>query len=237
MTTTSHNQVAPSGHILASPSSGGCSPQARITRSLLGYGVLAGPLYVTVSLIQVALRDGFDPTRHEWSLLANGPGGWVQVANLIVTGLMVAAGAGGFGRALRAGGGRSWAPRLLAVYGVGLIAAGVFRADPMNGFPAGAPEGPPAAGSVHGTLHLMSAGVGFLALVAAMFVLARHFHMNGHARRAAATAATGVAFLAGFAGVASGSPTAAVNLAFTAAVVLSWAWLSSTCAYLYQHTS
>src|SRR5206468_3829604 len=60
---------------------GACTPQGRITRSLLGYGVLAGPFYIGVSLAQALVRDGFDLTRHEWSLLANGPGGWIQVLN------------------------------------------------------------------------------------------------------------------------------------------------------------
>jgi hypothetical protein len=111
----------------------GCSPARRITRSLLGYGVLAGPFYICVSLAQALTRGGFDLSRHEWSLLANGPGGWVQVLNLVLTGLMVVAAATGFRRSLRDGrdgrDGRAarWAPRLLAVYGVSLVAAGAFR--------------------------------------------------------------------------------------------------------------
>jgi hypothetical protein len=77
-----------------------CTPQGRVTRSLLGYGVLAGPFYIGVSLAQALTRNGFDLTRHEWSLLANGPGGWVQVLNLVLSGLMVVAAAAGFRRAL-----------------------------------------------------------------------------------------------------------------------------------------
>ncbi|MEN3309228.1 MAG: hypothetical protein V7603_5430, partial [Micromonosporaceae bacterium] len=41
-----------------------CDPAARITRSLLGYGVIAGPGYVVVSLVQALTRDGFDLRRH-----------------------------------------------------------------------------------------------------------------------------------------------------------------------------
>ena len=73
---------------------------AAVTRSLLGCGVLAGPFYLAVSLIQALLRDGFDLARHPLSLLANGPGGWVQTANFVLTGLMVLAAAVGFGRVL-----------------------------------------------------------------------------------------------------------------------------------------
>jgi hypothetical protein len=57
-----------------------------VTRLLLGLGVIAGPFYVAVSLAQALTRDGFDITRHAWSLLANGDLGWLQMANLILTG-------------------------------------------------------------------------------------------------------------------------------------------------------
>jgi Protein of unknown function (DUF998) len=75
----------------------------RVTRSLLGYGVIAGPFYVVVSLVQALTRDGFDLTRHAWSLLANGELGWVQVANFAVTGAMLVAFAVGLHRALAGG--------------------------------------------------------------------------------------------------------------------------------------
>ena len=44
---------------------------AAVTRSLLGYGVLAGPFYLAVGLMQAFVRDGFDFARHPLSLLAN----------------------------------------------------------------------------------------------------------------------------------------------------------------------
>jgi hypothetical protein len=140
-------------------------------------------------------------------------------------------------RALVTGVGRRSAPVLLGVDGAGLVGAGIFRADPMGGFPLGTPDGPPAVPTVHGTLHLVCAGVGFLALIAAAFVLAVRFRGQGRHGRAVSSAATGLAFVAGFAGLASGSTASATNLAFTAAVLLVWAWLSSTSAHLYRHLS
>src|SRR5579864_2811556 len=125
-----------------------CSPAGRVTRSLLGYGVLAGPLYVAVAIGQSLTRPGFDLTRDDASLLSNGSLGWIQIANFAVTGLMVIACAVGIHRALDGGRG-TWGARALAVYGVGLILAGVFVADPMNGFPAGAPVGRPESISGH----------------------------------------------------------------------------------------
>ena len=73
---------------------------AAVTRSLLRYGVLAGPFYLAAGLTQALLRDGFDFARHPLSVLANGPGGWVQTANFVFTGLMVLAAAVGFRRAI-----------------------------------------------------------------------------------------------------------------------------------------
>jgi hypothetical protein len=224
----------PEAHTVRAPA---CTPAERITRSLLGYGVIAGPIYVVVSLAQAVLREGFDLSRHEWSLLANGPWGWIQIANLVLTGLMVVAAAVGYRRRLTDGIGRSWAPRLLAVYGISIVAAGIFTADPMSGFPLGTPEGPPASPTVHGLLHLAAGSVGFLAVIATTFILARRFRSEGRPVRAVFSALTGIVFLAGFAAIASGSGTPVVNLTFTAAVVLMWAWITSTSASLYRHSS
>jgi hypothetical protein len=220
-----------------SPRARVCTPQVRVTGSLLGYGILAGPFYVAVSLAQAAVRDGFDLSRHEWSLLANGAGGWVQCANLAVTGLMVLAAALGYARALRSGPGSRWAPRLLAVYGAGLVAAGTFRADPMDGFPVGTPDGPPVDPTVHGALHLAAAGTGFIALVAACVLLCRRFAGQGQTGYARFTATTAAALLVAFVGLAAGGGSVATNLAFTAAVVLTWAWLSAISLLQYRRLS
>src|SRR5215469_12619016 len=96
----------------------GCAASGNITRSLLGYLALAGPFYVAVSLAQALTRPGFSLTRDEWSLLALGHLGWIQMVNLIVTGAMTVVGSIGVRRAVgRHGQGGVWAPRLLAGYG------------------------------------------------------------------------------------------------------------------------
>jgi hypothetical protein len=209
---------------------------APATRTLLGYGVIAGPLYVAVSLAQALTRDGFDLTRHQWSLLANGDLGWIQITNLLVTGVMVVALAVGLARALRPGTGATWAPRLVAGYGIGMIAAGVFRADPALGFPAGTPEGPGEV-SWHGMLHLVCAGIGFVCLVAACLVMARRFAAERRRGWAAFSRATGVLFLAGFAAMAGSAGATWANLAFVGSVLLGFAWLSATAAHLSRRTA
>ena len=205
-----------------------CTRDARITRSLLGYGVLAGPLYLAVGLAQALTRDGFDPTRHAWSLLANGEHGWIQVANFLVAGVMTVAGAVGLRRAMAPGPARTWAPALIAGYGLGLFAAGVFRADPAQGFPAGTPE--TVALSWHGALHFAVGGVGFLCLIAACLVLGGRLARDGEHGLAWFSRVTGVLFFAAFAGIASGShgPT---TLAFVAGVAVVCAWLTTICLH------
>lgn len=211
-----------------------CQPATATTRSLLGYGVAAGVVYVGVSLAQAATREGFDITRHAWSLLANGRYGWIQTANLALTGLMVIAFAVGLHRALRPGRGSRWAPRLIAGYGAGMLAAAVFRADPAMGFPAGTPDGPGTV-TLTGTLHLVCAGIGFLCLIAACFVVASRYADEGRRGWAAYSRATGVVFLAGFAGVATGRP--ALTLAFVGAVIAAWAWMAAVAIDRYQLSS
>jgi hypothetical protein len=215
----------------------GCVTAGNVTRSLLGYLALAGPFYVVASLVQAVTRDGFSLAHDEWSLLAVGHLGWIQTVNLILTGTMTLAGAVGFRRAV----GRSattggWAPRLLAGYGIALIGAGIFRADAADGFPPGAPAGRPAQVSWHGTLHLLSGSIGFACLIAACFVIARMYARRGHRHAAVASRVIGAAITVAFAGIASGASNAAVNLAFTAAVVASYAWLTAVAVDLYRRT-
>jgi len=210
-----------------------CTPEERVTRSLLGYGVIAGPCYVAVTLAQALTRDGFDPTRHQASLLANGSLGWIQIANFALTGLMVVAAAVGLRRAYGTGPAGRWAPRLIAVYGGSLVAAGVFRADPALGFPAGTPEGPGEV-SWHGMLHFVAGGVGFACLAAACFVVARRYAAQGRRGYARWSRATGAVFLTGFAMLASSGGSPAATVAFTGAVVAVWAWLSAVSADAYR---
>lgn len=215
---------------------GDCSASGNVTRSLLGYLALAGPCYVVVSLAQGLTRSGFSLARDEWSLLALGHLGWIQTVNLIVTGMMTVAGAAGVRRILpRQAASGTWAPRLLAGYGVALIVAGIFRVDPANGFPAGVPDGG-SLPSWHATLHVMAGSIGFACVITACFVVARGYADRGQRRAAVASRAVGIAFSVGFVGIATGAHSVAVNLLFTAAVVTSYAWLSAVAVDLYRRT-
>lgn len=211
----------------AVPGNKDCTPPmpVRITKSLLGYGVIAGPIYVITSLAQAFTRDGFDLTRHAWSLLANGELGWIQITNFTLTGAMMVAFAVGLHRALAGGRGGRWAPLLVGAFGVGIaLSALVFRADPAQGFPPGAPEQPEM--TTLGALHYPVAGVAFLSLIVASFILASRF--AGESRRgwAVASRAAGVVFLAGFGGIAGSAGASWGVVIFTAAIVIVFAWIS-----------
>jgi hypothetical membrane protein len=198
-----------------------------ITKSLLGYGVLAGPFYVVVSLIQALTRPGFDLTQHPWSVLANGDAGWIQTTNLIITGLMVIAAAVGLRRLLRGGTGGTWGPALLGVFGLGMVASGFFSADPVTGFPAGAVA--PTEPTMAGMLHFLCGGVGFLCFIAACFVIARRFDRTW----ATYSRVTGVVFLLAFGGLAAGPGIGII--AFTVGVLAAFTWLATTSVRCYRH--
>lgn len=207
------------------------SRDAKLTRVLLLCGVVAGPLYVIVGVIEMLTRPGFDPTRHDLSLMSNGDWGWIHISLLILTGLLTIAGAVGMRRVLRGGRGGTWGPLLLGIYGLGLIGAGFFTADPALGFPPGTPADAHAI-SWHGLLHFICGGIGFLGLIAACFVFARRFAAQRQRGWVAYSVATGVIYLAAFAGIAVGSNSVGVImtiviLAFSVAVVLGWAWVSA----------
>ncbi len=163
----------------------------RINAVLLRAGVVAGPLFLTVAAAQVMTRDGFDLGRHPISLLALGGLGWVQIANFVVTGLLVIGFGFGLGQTLRDGRGSRWIPRLVAGFGLGLIVAGVFVPDPENGFPGGTPGGPAAEISWHGIAHGVGAALAFDSLIVACILLA--LRLRGTRQRAGVLASAVVA--------------------------------------------
>ena len=214
-----------------------CSPAARVTKSLLGYGVVAGAVFEAAVLVQGLARRGFSIAHDDASLLSNGPLGWIQIATFVVCGLATIAFAIGAGRAMAGRAGGTWGPRLLGIYGAGLLAAGMLRADPADGFGPGAPAGRAAHLSWHAAGHLVSASVGFIALIAACFVIARYFSSQRRRGMAWYSRGTGLIFLSGFAGVASGSTSSAVVLSCYAAVLAAFAWIAVVAVHLYRRTA
>lgn len=198
---------------------------ARLTKALLTWGIAAGPFYIVVGLIQMAIRPGFDITRHSLSLLANGNLGWIQTLNFLITGALLIAGAVGVKRVVRSGRGSRWAPLMLGLYGLGLVGASIFSADPALGFPPGTPlENNPI--SWHGMLHFLVGTIGFIGFIAACFIFARRFKSLQKPGWSWYSLITGILFLVSFVGLASGSK-GPVSVFFAIAVALGFAWISA----------
>lgn len=204
----------------------------RVTKSLLGYGVIAGPVYVVASVVQGLLREGFDFSRHAWSQLALGDGGWIQVTNLVATGVMTVLAAIGLRRALRTGPAATAAPVLLALFGLSLVVAGVFPVDAVNGFPADLPQATTISGTA--MVHLLAGGIGFPCLAAALLVLARRLSREGFGGLATACRVVAPLFLAGFLGLASGLLGAAGVPVFVAVVVAVFGLLTVVFVHRYR---
>ena len=195
--------------------------EAARTRRLLACGAIAGPLFVIAVLAQALTRPGFSLTHDDASLLDDGPGGWVQSANFIVTGLLLGAAAAGLRRALPEGRGSRWAPRLLFITGAGLVGGGIFHPDPSGGYPPGTPPGASAVSSWHGVLHQVCGSAAFIALIVFCVILARRYRALGQPRMAAFSWLAGGLCAAGVA--TGGMPHGTLTLFIGVSLALLWA--------------
>lgn len=144
-----------------------------LTRILLLCGAIAGLLFILALLIQDFTRPGYDPRIDVLSLLSLGNWGWVQIANFTLAGILNLLYATGLWRKLHPGRAGTWGPILIGAYGFGLVAVGVFRTDPANGFPPGVAA--VTSTSWHGVIHGFGALFVFMTLAAALAVFARFF--------------------------------------------------------------
>ncbi|MCS5496442.1 DUF998 domain-containing protein [Cnuibacter physcomitrellae] len=198
---------------------------AAVTRSMLGWGVVAGPFYLVFGLVLAVTRPGFDLGSDALSILLLGELGWLQATNLILSGLMVIVAAVGLSRTP---GFSRVAAVLVGVYGLGLIASAFAAPDrPGTG-----------SASVSGVLHLVFGAVGFLALgVAALVAVAWFRRRNGASRPGTGGAwslVAGVVVLVAFTagGALSGGPAGVLLLWL--AVLVGWAWLAATSVAAYR---
>lgn len=205
---------------------------AAFTRSLLRLGMIVGPFYLAVGLIQAVVRDGFDLARHALSHLANGPGGWIQTANFVLSGLMVLAAAVGFGRVLgptsRA---VSW---FLGGFGASMIVAAVFPADPADGFPVGTPMGFPTSISTPGLVHFVAGALGFACLAVSCFFAAWTMSRRNTPTFARLSLLCGLAVVLGFFGGFAIPGLFPGTLGIWFGVVVGWAWLAVMSLHLYR---
>lgn len=161
---------------------------------------MIGPfLFVTVLALLSALEYDFmlgigwrpvaDPAGAWPSGLALGPYGAVQVANFVVSGLLLAFFAIGLHRGATDGRGSPFGPALLFVAGAAMALMG-FETDPIRR------SGPR---SLHGLIHDVAFLIFVVAFLAALFCLWRRFEADaswlGHARYTLATGILAVLLL------------------------------------------
>ena len=201
---------------------------AAITRSMLGWGVVAGPFYLAFGVVLALTRDGFDLSRHALSLLTLGESGWLQITNLALTGAMTVVAGWGMRRTLD-GTGRGVGLSVM-IAGAAIVLAAVFRPDPVQGFPAGAE--PMVSSS--GILHLAAGALEFASFAVAAFLLGRYFAARGDGARAAWCRIAGVVIAVAFvAGAALSAGPAGVALLWLT-VVTCFAWLLTASGWLYR---
>ena len=152
---------------------------SRLTKTLLLCGTLTGPLFFAVAIVQALTRPGFNIRLNAISQLSLGDLGWIQIASFLLTGLLALACAIGVRRQLKGQKGGTWGALLVGTFGLGLIVAGIFPADPGFGFPPGAPAGPAMPMSGHATLHAVGFFLSMLSLIVNCFVFVRRFGSTG----------------------------------------------------------
>lgn len=189
----------------------------RTTRALLLAGAFAGPLFYASGIVQMLTRPGFDLRIHPLSQLSTGELGWIQMLTFIVVGLGLICLSIGHRRVVTGGLGRAAIPVLIAIGGLGFIAAGVFPQDPTNGFPIGVAGGPADEPTWHALAHMTAAIVAFTALaVAAIVALVRAIRD----RRVAAAVGNGIVALTLLAPVIP--DIASVQVAITGLFAFGW---------------
>ncbi len=199
-------------------------------KALFACGIALGPLFYAAVAMQMLTRTGFDITKHPISLLSLGDAGWIQIANFMLTGFLAIACAVGMRRVLHNAAGRTWGPLLIATFGLGMVVAGLFRSDPLLGFPPGAPTGLPAQMSGHAMLHGVGFFVAFLSLIAACFVFARRYFAVGRPRWGIYSIATGILTpLLIFAGMMIQSAT---SISFFVVGIIAFGWVGAVATQL-----
>ncbi len=200
------------------------------TRALLACGVVAGPVYVVVTLAQALTRDGFDLTRHRFTLLTTGDLGWIHQANMVLVGVLTVLLVAGLRQMVWTGRGAIWGTRLLGLFGVAYIIGGMLTADPVAGFPPGTtPE--MVETTWRGAVQNASRGASTLLLIATSLVTAGWFAAEG--RRGWAWF-YGAAIPTVFVALAAVGFAIGINPAAPAFLATPWIWVTALAVHLYR---
>ena len=200
-------------------------------RNLLYAGVAGPLLFIGAFLIEGFTRPGYSQWRNYVSQLATGDSGWTQVVNFLVCGGCLLLFAIGLRSALTGSRAAIGAPVIFGLFGLALLAAGIFSTDPALGYPAGAPP----VHTTHGLIHGLAGLFAFSALSAAAFVMAWHFGGRPGSRRwqmyslavGFLVIALFIAFTATSAADGAGRwPSAPTGLLQRIAIIAGWTWIA-----------
>jgi uncharacterized protein DUF998 len=180
-------------------------PDERRTIACLWAGVAAPVVFTTVYLIEGATRLGYDPLRHQVSLLSLGDRGWVQILNFLVTGALLLVFAIGLRGWLWGGPGGHVAPGAVAIAGLGLLLAGLFPTQPLFGYPPGTPQGMARDITPGSVVHVLGAILFFFGLIVAAVAFAVRSWREGSTGWAIASAGAAVVIFVCF-GASGGGP-------------------------------
>jgi hypothetical membrane protein len=195
--------------------------------ALLALGILGATMFVVTFTIDGATRPQYSPTRHVVSALALGPRGWLQGTNFLVCGTLIVASSVGVYLAVDS----PWFPLLIGVFGVSLALSGVWKMDPVRGYPPGTPDTTPSEPSRAHKLHDL-AGIGvFVSLPAAAIIAAFTLDDSGWSLYSWTTGAALVLLLVTFVKTWE-SDSRRVGLVQRTMILVGWTWLALLCIYL-----
>lgn len=184
-------------------------------------GAVGSTLFVLVFLVDGWTRPGYSSVRQPVSALALSSRGWVQTSNFLVCGAAITVSAWGVifvAQSVLLG-------SALAIFGLGLVASGLFPMDQMRGYPPGTPDGDPTDHTTGHKLHDYAGTVVFMALPAAAAIGA--FVLPGVTWRIL-SAIVAVGLMIGF--VAFGSAwendSSKAGLIQRAVIVPGWLWVT-----------
>lgn len=139
----------------------------KLTKWLAIGGMAGTSLFIPIAFLIGETRAGYSHLSQGISALSESgaPDQWAQTSNFIIAGLLLIGLAIGLHKGIGEGNGSIFGPTLIATFGLlALVMNGVFPADPV-----GAPD------TSMGTAHSLTAGLGFIAVIASMFVMSRRF--------------------------------------------------------------
>lgn len=185
-------------------------------------GASGSIVFVLVFLLDGWTRPGYSSVRHPVSALALGTRGWIQTTSFLVCGAAITV--GGVGMSIMGDG--ILLGLAVTIFGLALVASGVFPMDPMRSYPPGTPEGDPDEFTLQHHLHDYAGVVVFAGIPAAAFIAA--FVLPG-ALWTILSGAVGVALTIGFFafGTAWENDSSRAGLVQKSVIALGWCWLAA----------